>query len=468
MFAKNGGWKKGPQLLSKSDEFYGAHGVNSAGWHGWSSTMIEYSKVEEPDEFYATMGYHLNVQLRPGERITRNFFSRGIEYTNKANPKYYAELLDRKLLGIQTKLGDVAPSRIGDGTIEWDVPLGLEQLKASALTVENLAAAADGAGVAVANASKPGVLVLRFPSSYVYVKGQAVLDIFRGFGSSGGSIAVSYSDNNGLDYKPLAKLDQTGGQTLDLTPIVPRRYDYRLRFELIGEGTAIRDIKTTHQFQCSQAALPAIAAGTNTMTFSAGRKEGTITIEGSTEPETAKKEGQLAIAAFKPALNGVNEKLRMTSGTGDATFDVTTPGDMTRIRISVGWRARDAATDGWELQVSYDGGKTFLPIENGKLAGGTKGESGYFIASNVPAGTRAAKVRLAGKQANTTLIFDLRIDADYVEPAGGFKPVKITYAWTENGQEKSHAHVATSASETYTLTAGSGAVPKSYTMQLAE
>src|SRR5688572_22747138 len=162
-FAKNGGWKQGPELLSKSDDFYGKHGVNTAGWHGWSSTMIEYSKVEAPDEFYAIMGYQLNVQLRPGERITRNFSSRGIEYTNKCNPKYYAELLDRKFLGIQTKLGDVAPGRIGDGTVEWRVPLGLDQLKASAVTVENLAAATEG-GARVADASKPGVLVLRFPS----------------------------------------------------------------------------------------------------------------------------------------------------------------------------------------------------------------------------------------------------------------------------------------------------------------
>ena len=468
-FAKNGGWKNGPALLSKSDAFYGKDGVNTAGWHGWPSTMIEYSKVEEPDEFYATMGYQLNVQLRPGEKITRNFFSRGIEYTNKCNPKYYAELLDRKLLGIQTRLGDVAPGRVGDGTIEWNVPLGIEQLKASALSVENLAAAKDGKGVAVADASKPGVLVLRFPSSYVYVKGQAVLDIFRGYGNAPGRIDVSFSDNNGLDWKPVQKLDMSGGQTLDLTPMVQKRYDYRLKFELIGEGTCIKELKTAHQFQCSQAVLPAIAAGENKMTFSAGPQEGTITIEGATDADgAAKKNGQLTIADFKPKLNGVNEKLEMTSGTGDATFNVTTPGDMTRLRISAGWRARDAAGDGWELQVSYDGGKTFTPVENGKLKGGSKGESGYFIASNVPPGTRAAQVRLAGRQANATMIFDLRIDADYAEPAGGFKPVKITYNWDENGQSKSDTHVAKSANETYTLTAGAGAVPKSYTMELAQ
>src|SRR5205085_12213172 len=144
-----------PELLRGADQFYDKNGINSAGWHGWMSTMIEYSKVEEPDDFYATSGYQLNVQLRPGERITRNFFSRGIEYTNHASPKYYKEILDRKVLGIQTELGDRAPGRVGDGTVEWNVPM--DQLKSVALS------------------SAPESFVLRFPSSYVYVKGQAVI-----------------------------------------------------------------------------------------------------------------------------------------------------------------------------------------------------------------------------------------------------------------------------------------------------
>jgi hypothetical protein len=444
-FAKNQGWKQGPALLANSDEFYGEHGVNTAGWHGWSSTMIEYSKVEPPDEFYATMGYQLNVQLRPGEKITRNFFSRGIEFTNKMNEGYYKELLNRKSLGIQTKLGDVAPARVGDGTIEWNVPI--DRLQAIALS------------------SARNHFVLRFPSSYVYVTGRATV---KANIASGGGVAVSFSDNNGLDWKPVATIDKSGEQTIDLTALVKRRYDYRLKFDLSGQGTKVDAIHAVHDFQCSQAALPAIAEGENTLTFSAGPQEGTITIEGSTEPETAQKEGQLAIGAFKPKLNGVNEALRMTSAAGDATFDVETPGEMTRLRISAGWRARDAAGDGWEVQASYDGGKTFKTIENGVLKGGSPGESGYVIASDIPAGTRAAKVRLLGRQKNTTLIFDLRIDADYKEPAGGFKPVKITYNWEEAGQTKTHTHVAASASEAYTINAGPSAIPRSYTMELAE
>jgi hypothetical protein len=70
---------------------------------------------------------------------------------------------------------------------------------------------------------------------------------------------------------------------------------------------------------------------------------------------------------------------------------------------------------------------------------------------DVPAGSRKALVKLAGKQRNTTLIFDLRIDADYKEPHGGLAPVKVTYAWEEKGQPKQHVHVAKSADEQFTV-----------------
>jgi hypothetical protein len=443
-FAKDGGWKQGPPLLAKAETFYGRDGVNDAGWHGWPSTMQEYYKVREPAEYTVTMGHQLNVQLRPGERITRNFFSRGIEYTNDCNNETYKSLTapGRKSLGMQAKLGDRAPGRIGDGTIEWNVPMA--QLDA----------------VALSNSAEG--FVLRFPSSYVYVKGQATLKTTV---ADGGSVTVSFSDNNGLDWKEVARIEKSGDQTIDLSDLVKRRYDYRLKFAPQGSGTRVDGIHAVHDFQCSQAALPVIAEGENTMTFAAGPQEGTITIDGSTELEQAKKHKQLAITDFHPELNGVSENLRLGGGSGDATFAVATPGDMTRLRISTVWRARDAK-DGWQALVSFDDGKTFNPVPNGNLQGGTKGESRYLIVDSIPAGARQAKIKFAGTQRNTTCLFDLRIDADYKEPAGAFRPVKITYAWDESGQAKTHTHVAKSERETFGITAGAGAVAKSFAMEL--
>jgi hypothetical protein len=296
------------------------------------------------------------------------------------------------------------------------------------------------------------------------VKGQATV---KASVASGGTITVSFSDNNGLDWKEVAKLDHSGEQTIDLTKIIQKRYDYQLKFDMSGTGNTIESIKTINDFQCSQAALPTITEGDNKLTFSAGPQEGTVTTYGSTETEEAKKNQQLTIADFHPVLNGMSDKLQMTAATGDATFNLATPGEMTRIRVSTAYRARDAK-DGFDVQVSYDGGKTFKTAENGHLAGGTKGASSYVIVNDVPTATKQAQVRLAGTQKGTTLVFDLRIDADYKEPAGGFKPVKISYAWDEAGQAKSDVHVVKSDNETFIIKCGANATVKSYTMELAE
>jgi hypothetical protein len=460
-FARDGGWRQGPPLLAKAEQFYGEHGVNTAGWHGWSSTMQEYYKVMEPFEFGSTIGYRLNVQLRPGEKITRNFFSRGIEYTNSMNKQYYDELQTRERLGIQETLGDRAPGRVGDGTTEWNVPLALPQLQRSALAVENLAAA-DTGGIAVADPAEAGVLELRFPNSYVVVKARTGL---KAHIPSGGAIAISFSDNNGLDWRPVTTLDRSGEHEVDLTEFALRRYDYRLRFELTGSGTGIESLHTFNDFQCSQAALPAIIGGENTITFQAGPQEGTITIEGNTDAERAEKANQVTIMDFRPVLNGFSENLRMDGGSGDATFSIATPGEMTRLRISSHWRARDER-DGFQVQVSFDEGETFTTIDT--LPGPYRGMTRYTVFEDVPAGTQEALVRFVGRQVNTAALWDIRIDADYAEPNGGFVPVRITYEWDEAGEAKRHSELVAQAAHQYTINCGPEARVRSYTVELAE
>ncbi len=58
---------------------------------------------------------------------------------------------------------------------------------------------------------------------------------------------------------------------------------------------------------------------------------------------------------------------------------------------------------------------------------------------------------ITGRQTDTAMIVSLRIDADYVEPNGGFHPIKTTYRWQERGEEMQHTHVAKSPSETYVI-----------------
>ena len=77
-FAANGNWRKaGPPLLATCPMFLES-GFNPAGVHGWHATMGEYDYQNAPEyEYWPSMGYQLNVQLREGEKLTRNWSNKG-------------------------------------------------------------------------------------------------------------------------------------------------------------------------------------------------------------------------------------------------------------------------------------------------------------------------------------------------------------------------------------------------------
>ena len=381
-FAADEGWKKGPRLLATTgDQFWDRNGINRALWHGWPSTMQEYDCDGHLFDYGGSMGYELNVQLRVGERLTRNWFNKGL-HVNMFDGDDPGILKDTASLAMCRELGDVAPGRIGNGTHEYDVPLADGGFRLGALTAENLATSAEsgrGPALQVQDPSAPGVLVIGMPSSYVYLSGEVRLRAAIG---AGGSIAVSFSDNHGLDWIDVARITQSGEHTLDLKKQCFRRYDYRLKLELAGPGTGLDALRLTHDIQHSQAPLPALLEGDNTITFTAGPHEGTVTYEGATSVDFRDKGRNLFYKAFHPELTGDmrTDGMRVESK-GSAIFPITTPGDMSRIRCNAFWRARDKQ-DGYDVEVSYDGGQTFRPVL--RLGGPVVGETNTSRSATFP------------------------------------------------------------------------------------
>src|SRR5262249_37680196 len=141
--------------------------------------------------------------------------------------------------------GDLAPGRVGNGTLEYDVPLKDGAYRTGALAVENL----EESAVRVRDPARPASLVVRMHSSYVYLTGTLTFTAAVG---DGGSAVVSFSDNNGLDWREVARVTSPGERRVDLTPLVLRRYDYRLKFEFRGAGTGLDALKFVHDVQHSQ------------------------------------------------------------------------------------------------------------------------------------------------------------------------------------------------------------------------
>jgi hypothetical protein len=473
-FSKDEGWKNGPTVLA-TNQFYDKNGINDAGWHGWWSNVTEYNyKVQgnnkivvPPDtngafnvyDYGGMLGYQVNVQLREGEKLTRCWFNKGL-VVNGTNPGLIGG--DRKALGFQKRLGDLAPGRIGNGVREYDV-LSDSKLALDSLAYENLTA--EGGKLRVADASKPATLVINMPCSYVYLNGEMNATPVVG---DGGSVVASISLNNGLDWTELAKFDKSGAQKIDLKSQVFCKYAYRVKLVLSGAGTGLDALKLSNDFQHSQAPLPVITAGENKITFNAGAQEGTITYEGNMSPSEVSL-GQLSYLDFHPVVNDLGKDKIIVGGTGkgDITFNLATPGDMTRLRFCSHYRCRDqTGRDYWDVEASFDGGKSFTKLT--RLDQGQPANVRYVVFDQVPAGTRAAQLRFSGCQGNTTCMFDLRIDADYKEPAGGFRPVKVTYVWSEAGQEKKDEHVCRTPDDAWVINCAPGTVAKSYMVELAK
>jgi hypothetical protein len=454
-------WKKnGPELL-KHSPFYNERGWWPAKTHGWYSTMQEYDGGKNtPFDWISqvSLGYQLNIQLRDGEVLTRNWSHKGLHVNmdgNGGTPGVLTMQTGKDSLRYTPDYGDIAPGRIGNGRLEYTPPLG--SLQYSALAFDNLNV--NGQSITTVDASKPGTLVIRMPSSYVYLTGELALKASVG---NGGSIAVSYSDNNGLDYKPLETITQSGEKTIDLSKRVFRRYDYRLKFQLTGQATAIQGLKISHDIQHSQRPLPALTEGKNTISFSAGDPTSTVTVEGS--PNLEFKDKQLVYTDFHPKLENISGNLKIDGPAGSATFPVETPGNLTKLRIGCAYRSWDRA-DGIDVEVSFDGGKTFKP-----LAPFGKSETfhnRYLEFTDIPEGTRSAHVRFAAKVKNALQWTSFHINADYKPANAGFRPVKVTYIWEEDGKEKTSVHVAQKPEETYTIQCAAKPTMKSVSLELA-
>ena len=472
---KHHNWKtEGPDILSRG-AFYDAQGWLPDGNWAWGDTIFQFSKINNTYECCYSMGYRVNVQLRAGERLTRNWSNKGLCLAALDGGKPWKSLdweVGKAALRHLPKWGDLAPGRIGNGTLQYEVPLASGEFRRGALAAENLAAQAEDQqtpAVHVKDPAAPAVLDIRMPSSYVYLGGSAALKAVIG---EGGEIKVRLSDNNGLDWKDVATIDKTGDRTLDLNALIGRRYCYAVRFEMKGKGTGLDALKISNDFEHSQRPLPCLVQGENKINFTAGAQEGTITIEGALG-QGLKFDKQLTYADFHPTVEGIElgASPKADGKPISLAFPVKTPGDMTRLRVSDHFSSMAADTQ-FVIDVSFDDGKTWKTVDTptaADFAGKPRFFIGrYCIVTDIPAGTRAALVRYRGSGKGTLALNNARIDADYKEPAGGFRPVQVTYVWTEDGVEKRDVHVATSPEESYTIKCDAAPLMKSLILELAK
>jgi hypothetical protein len=441
---KDGGIAKGPEILRNCPGM-DAGGNFQFNYFGWYTAMLLYdgdNKTPFSYEQSYNEGYRVNVQLRKGEKLTRRWSNKGMHVNmdgDGGKPETLDATVGNGVLYLSSKLGDLGNGRVGNGTLDYQMPSTDADFQDAVISADNVVG---GATIHAKDPAKTASFVLRMPCSYVYLTGKLATTV-------SGGVTIAFSDNNGMDWRELAK-PAAGAQEIDLKPVVFRHYDYRLRVTFEGPGASITPPRIAHDVQHSQRALPALGQGDNTIAFTAGPDEGTISIEGSS---IAAKGTLPTIDDFHVQVTGVDpERLKnglvVPQNGGTVTFPVETPNDLKRLRFGCDYRAGGEG-EGWDLQVSFDDGKTFTTVD--RAAGPTRQNAKFVTYSAIPPKTRKALVRFAGATKGNTILFRSRIDADYAEPHGAFAPVQVTYQWEENGQAKQDVHVAKAAKDTYKI-----------------
>jgi hypothetical protein len=464
-FFKTDGINNGPEIL-RTCPTMNERGSFTLDYFGWYTSMLVYDGSKNTPfrfEDAYTQGYRANIQLRPGMRLTRNWSNTGLHVNLDGNGKVPEALnatIGKGVFAYQAKLGDLANGRVGNGTFDWQVPLSPTSFASAALTQENIDCSD---GIRAKDPGKAASFVLRVPSSYVYLTGSATIDLTL---AAGGVARAEVSANNGIDWKDVGAAGPSGPWIIDLSPHVLRRYDYRLRITLSGNGTALRAIAIHHDIQHSQRPLPALLAGDNRILFHAGAPEGTVSMEGA-GPKFAGK--GLTVDDLHIQFEHIKRDELEKSGVvipegkgASVTYPVEVPGDLVRLRFGCNYRARGQG-DSWAYQVSFDGGTTFTDVDH--AAGPTHQDGKFIVYSDIPAHTRKALVRFTA--VGSPMLFRARVDADYRESSGGFAPVQVTYAWRENGQDKSDVHVAKAADEHWTIACAGKPEMRSIVLELA-
>ncbi len=234
------GWKNGPPLLANC-QFYDWAGWWPAKTHGWYSTMQEFDgrhNTPFPYEYGYSQGYEVNIQLRPGERLVRNWFNKGLHVNGMLHDGDAPGCLTAKVgegsMAFLRNYGDLTDGRIGSGRLEYDVPLGSVPPADFAISAENVASESEDQrvpAVHLKDAGRPGHFDIDMPTSYVYLTGRIEVDAAV---ADGGRVRLLLSDNQGLDWRELAAIERSGPQSIDIGKQVLRRYDYRLRVVLEG------------------------------------------------------------------------------------------------------------------------------------------------------------------------------------------------------------------------------------------
>lgn len=500
------------------------------GWHNFDATLWEPDRlkacretdgrrvvlgVEERESGWLTpggkpqrwdecdLGHRMDLTLRCGETFTRYWQPTGTGadyFLPTARPgEPPRDTRDRMHWAYEQTPRPFAPlprnSAYANGEFDFTPDLATPAFRDLAESESNLTSAAEsGAGPALhpLRAGPAASIVYKVHSPYLISGGWLEATFFRR--TEADRVAAAVSADNGASWTNIPVPPGTGSaaQRLGLRAAIAGRFDYLLRLEFTATGNPvhagleklrIRTIVNVNPFT-----LPALKAGENRVTVSAGEQLDTLSVYPDLQDSACLRQ---AFRAMNVAVRRPPQFVPWACGLGPAdpakpcelVYRLECPGDI----ASVEWggrfvtftrakiKGRPVPVCRNEMEYSFDN-RNWSPqpwtYRYARREPHTEKLQELHLESipEIPTGAREVWLRYRfsrtpqpdpEEKMEELLMPSLRIQAAYrPRLSGPVPPLEVTYCWDEGGVEKRHTEVARQLPHAYTIRVGGAGRPQ--------
>lgn len=244
------------------------------------------------------------------------------------------------------------------------------------------------------------------------------------------------STSNGLHWKQVWQAEGTGevSARVELGGEVNGAYEVLVKIEMQAsavENIVFKDLRIQTITQINSKTQPKLALGRNTVYVGAGESTESLVfwpdLQGDRYKELIVDEQNIKTKKAHEGWNAVLEP-RDPSRAAYLVYKMETPGDIVRLVIGGRYYNRDPKGEA-QLLYSTDAGKSWHSAwEATNPTGKSPWDLIHYETVAMPKGTRSVLVKYALVKWG---LYALRAEADYLPANAGFKPIEVTFTWTE-------------------------------------
>jgi hypothetical protein len=327
---------------------------------------------------------------------------------------------------------------------------------------------ADGGGLQPEKAGQTAEVVYKVQSANVTASQVIKATFARKTGDDYARILVS--TNNGLKWTEVWKSGAAADASaaVNLVREVSGAYEVLVKIELLAKGdpsaAVLKGVEVTTTTQLNAKTQPRLNLGKNTVYVGTGDQTESVVFWPDLQADAYKEhvvdEKNVATRDKHMGYQGV--LFNKDAGEAHIVYRLDAPGDITRLTYGGRFYNR-AAKSHIDLLHSFDGGTTW--IKSWTLSDTQPPwDVIHYETVDVPKGNRSVLVKylLNCPQEGGTdkcSIYAVRMEADYLPAEATFKPIQVTFCWSERQKdrtlvERSHTQVVDKVPFRYTINVG--------------